>query len=192
MKTIFAHKCILGQRSQVFNDRFRNEWKGDQILIESTSFVTFSAFLFYFYSGKIDMASLNLSQVMELYDLAEQFIEPYVKWRAENDICSRLIRITSLQELFDAYERSKSHPNLHKRLVDRILGIISMDNCLQISHIAFEKNDEQLLNRAARFMRENGSTLWSHLNLKLYDLDFADALLKAILKSIMPATTANN
>ncbi|XP_021966022.2 RCC1 and BTB domain-containing protein 1 [Folsomia candida] len=68
-KTITAHKLVLASKSDYFANMFSTEWKetaGSEIDIKVTKYVTFEAFLFYLYHGRVTFAEAEYESIFVL------------------------------------------------------------------------------------------------------------------------------
>jgi len=176
---LYAHKAILSTRSSVF--RCNDGWKDQsEVFIDYCSYEAFAAYLFFIYSGQIEVSSLNLYQTVELYDLGEEYMEPKVKSKAKQHLSAKLNSERSFDEIMICYQRANGHQDIQQMLVE---NVISLNNCIQVAEFGFDYNYDTMLKAAAKFILENKKLFSDRFDLQDLDSDLAKALLTSLLDS---------
>jgi len=182
-KHLQAHKALLAERSEVFNSRFSNEWSGSEINIEYWGYEAYHAFLFYMYSGRIVTASLNLYQMVELYDLSEHYLDPYLKSKCLKHLSIKLEAVDSFEEILDAYECAEGHKEARGAIVDRIPKMITVDNCVQVAQFANDIKAHGLLKDVGSFIFVNRGLIMDKIDMRELDSDLSYSFIKAVLSA---------
>lgn len=147
---LHAHSNILVERSQVFLDRFEHGWDKSKEIASEFNCHIFRAFLFYVYSRKYRVNRLDVFGLIELYDLAEQYFEPWLKREVTKHLYAQLSVIISVKDLAEAYRCAQGHNFIENKIAKRLGLIISNDEFLEMVQLAFENNDKNMLQLAAR------------------------------------------
>jgi len=179
-KELCAHKAILAERSEVFHSRFSNEWKGGEIDIKYWGYEAFHAFLFYLYSGRIVTADLNLYQLLELHDLSEQYLDPYLKSKSLEHLSTKL---ESMEDIVDVYKKAEGHNQARDVIVKRASKIITVDNCVQAAQFADDINHHVLISDVGRFILDNRKEIYDKTNVDELDPELLRPFLKALMKA---------
>lgn len=149
-KILHAHSHILARQNEVYEKQFSDKWNGSKkIIIDFCSYEAFHVFLEYIYTRFIKSASLDIAQLIELYDLAERYFEPRLKRKVMDDFVPKLESIESFVELIYLNLMAINHKDLSDKIVECMSRLIRDGNSYDFTtnhdscDIVFCFNDEE-------------------------------------------------
>lgn len=132
--TLSAHSSILRIKSELFRIQLSEAWINSdeeslakdgkqrirEIHIDEWSYEAYRSFLIFQYNGTCLTDCLNLSQTIELYQIADYYLEPYLKYLALKAFWCKLYEPISLPQLFDCYQHALAYPAILNKIAKRM------------------------------------------------------------------------